>query len=106
MLGVFAVSTAQALPYDQKYWNQKLQIEPFRLPLPPVGYQVEYIDLNGDGKINSIDLLVLQRHILEIEQLQGPFLLAGNINKNGKNPSSIDSLLIQRHILELKLIEQ
>ena len=67
---------------------------------------VIYGDLKGDGKINSIDLLVLQRHILEIEQLQGPFLLAGNINKNGKNPSSIDSLLIQRHILELKLIEQ
>ena len=67
---------------------------------------VIYGDLNGDGKINSIDLLVLQRHILEIEQLQGPFLLAGNKNKNGKNPSSIDSLLIQRHILELKLIEQ
>ena len=63
---------------------------------------VIYGDVNGDGKINSIDLLVLQRHILEIEQLQGPFLLAGN----GKNPSSIDSLLIQRHILELKLIEQ
>ncbi len=54
MLGVFAVSTAQALPYDQKYWNQKLQIEPFRLPLPPVGYQVEYIDLNGDGKPDAI----------------------------------------------------
>ena len=54
MLGVFAVSTAQALPYDQKYWNQKLQIEPFRLPLPPVGYQVEYIDLNGDGKSDAI----------------------------------------------------
>lgn len=54
MLGVFAVSTAQALPYDQKYWNQKLQIEPFRLSLPPVGYQVEYIDLNGDGKPDAI----------------------------------------------------
>ena len=54
MLGVFAVSTAQALPYDQKYWNQKLQIEPFRLPLPPVGYQVEYIDLNGDRKPDAI----------------------------------------------------
>ena len=54
MLGVFAVSTAQALPYDQKYWNQKLQLEPFRLPLPPVGYQVEYIDLNGDGKPDAI----------------------------------------------------
>lgn len=65
-----------------------------------------YGDVNGDGKINSIDLLVLQRHILEIKKLSGAFIKAGNINKNGKNPSSLDSLLIQRHILGLKLIEQ
>lgn len=69
-------------------------------------YIIIYGDVNGDGKINSTDLLVLQRHILEIEKLKGVFLKAGNINKNGKNPSSLDSLLIQRHILELKLIEQ
>lgn len=67
---------------------------------------VIYGDVNGDGRINSVDLLVLQRHILEIEKLQGVFLIAGNINKNGKNPSSVDSLIIQRHILELKFIEQ
>ncbi len=54
MLGALVISVAQALPYDRKYWNQKLQIEPFRLPLPPVGYQVEYIDLNGDGKPDAI----------------------------------------------------
>ena len=42
-----------------------------------------YGDVNGDGKINSVDLLVLQRHILEIEKLNGIFLRAGNINKNG-----------------------
>lgn len=65
-----------------------------------------YGDVNGDGKINSTDLLVLQRHILEIEKLQGVFLKAGNINKNGRNPSSLDSLLIQRHILGLKIIVQ
>lgn len=65
-----------------------------------------YGDVNGDGKINSVDLLVLQRHILEIEKLSGVLLKSGNINKNGKNPSSIDSLLIQRHILGIQIINQ
>ena len=31
---------------------------------------IMYGDVNGDGKINSIDLLVLQRHIIEIEKLE------------------------------------
>ena len=65
-----------------------------------------YGDVNGDGKINSVDLLVLQRHILEIEKFDGIFLKASNINKNGKRPTSVDLLLIQRHILGLKIIEQ
>lgn len=65
-----------------------------------------YGDANGDGKINSADLLVLQRHILEIEQMKEIFTKATNINKNGKKPSSVDLLLIQRHILELQIIEQ
>ena len=72
-----------------------------------IEYQVIlYGDVNGDGKINSVDLLVLQRHILEIEKFDGIFLKAGNINKNGKKPTSVDLLLIQRHILGLKIIEQ
>ena len=65
-----------------------------------------YGDVDGDGKINSIDLLVLQRHILQIEKLAGAFLKSGDISKTGVNPSSFDSLLIQRHILGLKLIQQ
>ena len=39
-------------------------------------YIIIYGDVNGDGKINSLDLLVLQRHILEIERLNGTFLKA------------------------------
>ena len=65
-----------------------------------------YGDVNGDGKINSVDLLVLQRHILELKPLTGVFLKAGNIDKTGNRPSSVDLLKIQRHILELKIIEQ
>ena len=65
-----------------------------------------YGDVNGDGKINSIDLLVLQRHILEIERLYGAFAKAGNISRNGNSPSSVDSLFIQRQILELEYIRQ
>lgn len=67
---------------------------------------IMYGDTNGDGKINSIDLLVLQRHILEIEKLENEYVKAGNVRKNGKNPSSVDCLLIQRHILGLQDIEQ
>ena len=69
-------------------------------------YFVLYGDVNGDGRINSIDLLVLQRHILEIEKIEGVAYKAGNINKNGNKPTSVDLLLIQRHILGLKIIEQ
>ena len=67
---------------------------------------IMYGDVNGDGKINSIDLLVLQRHILEIEKLGNIYVKAGNVRKNGKAPSSVDCLLIQRHILGLQNIEQ
>ena len=65
-----------------------------------------YGDVNGDGKINSVDLLVLQRHILEIEEINGVYKKAGNVRKDGKKPTSVDLLLIQRHILGLQLIEQ
>lgn len=67
---------------------------------------VLYGDANGDGKINSVDLLVLQRHILQIQSMDEIFKIATNIKKNGKKPSSVDLLLIQRHILRLQFIEQ
>lgn len=64
-----------------------------------------YGDVNCDGYINSIDLLVLQRHILEISKLDAIALKAGNISKDGSFPTSIDLLKMQRHILEIELIK-
>ncbi len=70
-------------------------------------YQViVYGDADGSGKIDSVDLLVLQRHILKIKLLEPIFSKAANIDKNGNKPTSVDLLLIQRHILQLQIIEQ
>ena len=67
---------------------------------------VVYGDVDGSGTIDSVDLLVLQRHILQIKTLEPIFRKAANIDKNGNKPTSVDLLLIQRHILRLQLIEQ
>lgn len=65
-----------------------------------------YGDVNGDGLIDSLDVLVLQKHILETKLITGVFLKSGNISKNGQLPNSLDVLKIQKHILETKLIVQ
>ncbi len=49
-------------------------------------YIIIYGDVNGDGKINSLDLLVLQRHILEIEKLNGLFLKARKYKQKRTKP--------------------
>lgn len=49
-------------------------------------YIIIYGDVNGDGKINSLDLLVLQRHILEIERLNGLFLKARKYKQKRTKP--------------------
>lgn len=69
-------------------------------------YFIIYGDVNGDGFINSLDVLVLQKYILETKILDELYLKAGNISKNGNLPSSLDVLKIQKHILEIKFIEQ
>ena len=72
-------------------------------------YQYEFLlygDVNGDGAINSLDVLIIQKHILETKFLEGVYLKTGNISKNGNSPSALDVLKLQKHILEVKYIEQ
>ena len=61
-----------------------------------------------DLKDNTVSLLSIGAGFQNklTEKLSGIFLKAGNIRKDGKNPSSLDCLLIQRHILEIQMIEQ
>lgn len=67
---------------------------------------IVYGDVNGDGEINSLDVLIIQKHILELKEITGVFVKSANTSKNGELPSSLDVLKIQKHILEIKYIEQ
>ncbi len=56
-------------------------------------------DSNGDGNLNSLDLIKTQRHILEIQKLESAvFEDAADYNKDGKI-NSLDLISLQRRIL-------
>ena len=57
-------------------------------------------DINGDGKINSLDVLKLQRYLLGLETIPEKGKLAADFNGDGK-VNSQDLLLLQKKILGL-----
>lgn len=60
-------------------------------------------DVDGDGLINILDLLKIQKHILKSKLLDSSYLVAGDTN-NDKSITILDLLRIQKHILgEIKL---
>lgn len=62
-------------------------------------------DTSGNGKIDPLDLLRVQKHILDVNGLSGAYSKAADVNKDGKiNP--LDLLIIQKHILEVSFIKQ
>ncbi len=66
---------------------------------------VVYGDINGDGKIASVDLYMGQRFILGTYTLTGARLEAADINHDG-NVRSVDLFMGQRHIFKTYTIDQ
>lgn len=62
-------------------------------------------DINGDGKISSMDYVLVKNHILNISKVKSSALKASDINRDGRI-SSMDYVLIKNHILGLSKIEQ
>lgn len=67
---------------------------------------VIYGDLNGDGKISNVDLVLMKRQILGLTSLDGAYLLAADINKGGDGAKNLDLVMLKRHILGLSAIAQ
>ena len=85
--------------------------EPEKLAVYVDGQQVKefeivlYGDVNGDGKVSNIDVVMLQRHILSITPQSGCYLEAANTSRDG-GVSNKDVVMLQRHILGLSAISQ
>jgi len=66
---------------------------------------VIYGDVNGDGAISLIDLLYIQRHLLNTSKLSGVFFTSADISKDNKI-TLVDLLMVQRHLLGTAYIQQ
>jgi len=56
-------------------------------------------DVDDDGNVSISDVTLIQRHLAELEQLEGIFLYAADTNKNGVVDIS-DATAVQMHLAE------
>lgn len=64
-----------------------------------------YGDVNGDGEITTLDLLLVQKHLLKKSTLNNAYFKAADVNKDNQ-VTTLDLLLIQKHILKKSNISQ
>ncbi len=62
-------------------------------------------DTSGDGIVNALDLLQVQKHILKSYSLTGVYLKAADTSKDG-SITALDLLQVQKHILGTYTVEQ
>ena len=67
---------------------------------------VIYGDVNGDGEINVLDMIKVNRHILGLDKLSGTYLVAADANRKGDGLNVLDMIYINRHALGLSAIKQ
>lgn len=66
---------------------------------------VIYGDVNGDGKVNSRDLLAIQKNNIRVAGLSGVYSTAADVNRDGKI-NSRDLLAVQKHNIKVQTIKQ
>lgn len=66
---------------------------------------VIYGDPAGDGTIDILDLLIVQKHLVKAKTLSGEYFTAADVNHDGK-VDILDLLLIQKYLLNQYTITQ
>ena len=61
-------------------------------------------DLSGDGKINALDIIFIQRLIVGLDKVTDTKKALADINGDGKI-NALDIIFVQRHIVGLQKIE-
>ena len=64
-----------------------------------------YGDISGDGAVNIVDLVRLNRHTLNVSKLSGCGLEAADVNRNG-SVNIQDLVMVNRHTLKIATISQ
>lgn len=64
-----------------------------------------YGDTNGDGKVNGLDLLVIQKNNIKVSTLTGSYSTAADVNRDGK-VNGLDLLFVQKHNIKVQTIKQ
>lgn len=67
---------------------------------------VIYGDLNGDGAVNALDMIKLNRHIIGTSSLTGAYLQAADTNRAGDGANALDMIVLNRHIIGQATIQQ
>lgn len=67
---------------------------------------VIYGDINGDGAVNALDMIKLNRHILGKGTLTSAYLEAADANRKGDGGNALDMIIMNRHILGKSKISQ
>jgi hypothetical protein len=66
---------------------------------------VIYGDVNGDGKINVLDAILINRHTIGLYNIKGAYLTAADVNRDGK-VNVLDAIIINRYTIGLYDIVQ
>jgi len=93
--GVTAIgglSANKTIAYNENRWSM------FRYIKIVPGEDVVLVgDINGDGSVNSLDSLVLAKHLADWADYSDIDLLAADVNGDGK-VTNIDYVILERHI--------